>query len=364
MNQFMIYALTLIVFFSSCSKEQETSVELDAPVIYSISPQEARPGSIVTIEGDNFSRLRVDNKVLFNGVEAEIIHFNQTTMHVRAPQGSNDGPVTVTIAGKSSEGPMFYFIQPPAPTGETVVVKVLSFGGHATANQTANNHLTYYANLAKTLDVDFIIARELDSMTNRSGPTDRPKVLAEGSGLEHYAFARALLHQNGYLGIGVYSKYPITERFDLALGENRVVSAIQVQLTSQSQIAIAGIQVNDVYGANATAIANNQTLRNGQATQADAALNDVMVPLIFGGGLFMSGPEPLEDPMFKIFNQNGFIPGCSSCTFTARSNNRDIIADFISYRWAREARVIKYETLNTAPGSDRKPVYAEIEFKL
>lgn len=368
MKHFTFCVLLTMLLFSSCSKNNEERVALDPPLVHSIDPLEGRPGTVVTIEGENFSRLRVDNKVLFNGVEATIIHFNENTIHVNAPEGSTDGPVAIQVAGKSVEGPEFHFIQPPPPTDETVVVKVLSFGGHPAAGATnAASFLAYYADIAKTRDVDFIVARETDSVTTtRSAGVDRPKVIAELSGLPHYQFSRMILadYQNGAFGLAVYSKYPIVTQWSRHLGENRVLSVIQAQVTPKSQIAFAGLQVNDVYGANPTAIASNQTLRNGQATDAGAALNDVMVPLILAGGLFMADAMPLEDPMFKIFNQDGFVPGCISCAFTSRSNNRDIIADFISYRWAREARVIKYEELPTAPGSDRKPVYAEIEFSL
>lgn len=365
MKQSLIYVLTFIVFISSCSKETETKMQLNPPVIYSISPQEARPGSIITIEGENFSRLRVDNKVLFNGVEAEIIHFNETTIHARAPQGSNDGPVTVTIAGKSVEGPLFSFIQPPAPTGETVIVKVLSVGiqpfSAASAHRT-QAIMEYCADIAKTRDVDFMVAREVDSATNRSVKVDRPKVLSELSGLPYYQFSRGIIadYQTGGFGISVYSKHPITQQWELNLGNNRILSVLQVQVTPQSQIAFAGVQLEDVIA--------SQTLRNSQATLVNGALNDVMVPLVLAGGLFMLAQEPLEDPMFKIFNQEGFVPGCTSCEWTfPASTTVNAIADFISYRWAREARVIQYETLDAAPApgsGNRKPVYVEIEFKL
>lgn len=367
MKHFTFYVL-LTMLLSSCSKNNEEQVVLDPPLVHSVSPLGGRPGTVVTIEGENFSRLRVNNKVLFNGVEAKIIHFNENTIHVNAPNGSTDGPIVIQVAGQSVDGPEFHFIQPPAPTGEKVVVKVLSFGGHPAAGATnAAAFLAYYADIAKTREVDFIVARETDSVTTtRSAGVDRPKVISELSGLPYYQFSRMILadYQNGAFGLAVYSKYPIVEQWSRHLGENRVLSVIQVQVTPQSQIAFAGLQVNDVYGANSTAITNNQTLRNSQAADASTALNDVMVPLVLAGGLFMADAVPLEDPMFKIFNQDGFIPGCTSCAFTSRSNNRDIIADFISYRWAREARIIKYETLDTAPGSDRKPVYMEIEFSL
>ncbi|MBD1420693.1 IPT/TIG domain-containing protein [Sphingobacterium chuzhouense] len=364
MKHFTFCMLLTMLLFSSCSKNNEERVALDSPLVHSIDPLEGRPGTVVTIEGENFSRLRVDNKVLFNGVEAKIIHFNENTIHVNAPEGSTDGPVAIQVAGKSVEGPEFHFIQPPPPTGETVVVKVLSFGGHATANAAANSLIPYYADLAKTRDVDFVIARELDSMTNRSGKVDRPKLFSELSGLPHYQFSRAIPadYQTGAFGLAVYSKHPLETQWSHHLENNRVLSVLHAQVTPQSRIAFAGVQMEDVTNA------GGPGLRSSQATKVIDALNDVMIPTILAGGLFMLDQKPLEDPMFKIFNQEGFVPGCTSCEWTSASgtgvNRRDVIADFISYRWAREARIIKYELLETGPGSDRKPAYIEIEFSL
>src|SRR5699024_4446097 len=169
MKQIIFYMLLSIIFISSCSKEKEARVALVPPVIHSVSPLEGRPGAVVTIEGENFSRLRVDNKVLFNGVEANIIHFNAHTIRVNAPEYSDDGSIDSQVAEQSVEGPEYHLIQPPPPTGEKVIVKILSFGGHATANAAANNLIPYYAGMAKDLEVDFMVARETDSVTNRSG---------------------------------------------------------------------------------------------------------------------------------------------------------------------------------------------------
>lgn len=362
MKHFTFYVLLSVLMFSSCSKENEGKVILDAPVVHSVSPLEGRPGTVVTIEGENFSRLRVDNKVLFNGVEANIIHFNENTIHVNAPDGSNDGPVTVQVAGQSVDGPMFGFIQPPAPTGETVVVKVLSIGiqpfSAGSAHRT-EGFIEYYADLAKNLDVDFMVAREVDSVTTRSVGVDRPKKLSDLSGLEHYMFSRAILagYGGGQFGISVYSKYPIVEQHSVSLNNNRTLGLLQVQLTDKSQVAFGGVQLEDVVG--------SQQLRNTQAGLLTGVLNDVMVPTIVAGGIYMLNQNPAEDPMFQIFQQAGYVPGCTSCEWTFPANaTTDAIADFVMYKWSRDARVIKYETLDAAPGANRKPVYTEIEFSL
>ncbi|MGJ1265341.1 IPT/TIG domain-containing protein [Sphingobacterium spiritivorum] len=365
MKSNVIYLLAAFLLLVSCSKDSETKAPLEAPLVYSISPQIGRPGTVITIEGENFSRLRVDNKISFNGVKAEIIHFNERTIHVRAPEGSSDGPVTVNVAGRSVEGPSFQFIQPPKPTGETIVVKVLSMGIQPFAATSANRTesiMEYLAGIAKSRDVDFMIAREVDSVTNRSKQVDRPLRLAELSGLKHYMFSRAILagYQGGQFGLSVYSKHPIVEERSVSLNNNRTVGFMKVQITPKSQMVIAGVQLEDVV--------NSQALREAQANLLISTLNDIMVPTVLAGGIFMLDQQPEKDPTFQLLSKAGYVPGCTACEWTfPASATVNSIADFISYRWSREARVIKYETLDVAPApgsGNRRPVYAEIEFKL
>ncbi len=360
MRHQIIWLLVTVLVFSNCSKDNNSTASLGTPAVTSISPLEGRPGTIVTITGENFSRNRVDNKVEFNGVEAEIIHFNQNTIHVYAPDGSNDGPVSVNIAGQCADGPAFHFIQPPAPTGEKVIVKVLSVGIQPFAAGNAHRtqaFMEYYGELAQTLDVDFMLAREVDSVTNRSVQVDRPLVLSELTKLPNYHFARLQAYQGGYFGISLYTKYPIVSQESFSLNDNRVLGLLKVQVTPQSQIALGGIQMEDVV--------DRQAYRNNQAAIALEALNDVMIPTIVAGNIFLLNQEAEQDETFKLFQAGGFKPGCTTCEWTfPASTTVNSIADFVMYKWAREAKVLKYEVLDAAPGANRKPVYAEIEISL
>lgn len=363
MKQFIIiYALLTIAMFSSCTKDEDGNGQLPLPEISSASPLEGRPGTIVTIRGGNFSRTRLENKVEFNGVEANIIHFNENTIHVHAPEGSTDGPIVVTVAGQSAQGPTFEFIQPPPPTGETVVVKIISMGiqPFALANASRTQAIMeYLGELAKARDVDFLVAREVDSVTTRSASVDRPLVLSQLSELPNYHFARGQAYQNGYFGLTVYSKHPIISQESYSLNDNRVLGLLRVQLTQQSQVAFGGVQMEDVI--------NRQSYRNNQANILINVLNDVMIPTIVAGNIFLLNQDPTQDETFQIFAEAGYKPGCTSCEWTfPASTTVNSIADFVMYKWAREARVIKYETLDVAPvtGANRRPVYAEIELSL
>src|SRR5690606_33057542 len=101
------------LFLLSCKKENKEQEVLGEPKITSISPEKGFPLSVLTIEGENFSRLRVNNHVQINGVDARIIHFNEHTIHVEVPEGGSTGEVSVTVGTRPVKGPVFTYMEPP-----------------------------------------------------------------------------------------------------------------------------------------------------------------------------------------------------------------------------------------------------------
>lgn len=106
--------LAIGLFLISCEKEDKNQEVLGEPVITSISPEKGFPLSTVTIEGQNFSRTRLNNNVQINGVDARIIHFNEHTIHIEVPETGVTGPISVTVGGRSVTGPTFTYMDPPA----------------------------------------------------------------------------------------------------------------------------------------------------------------------------------------------------------------------------------------------------------
>ena len=106
--------LTIGLLNASCKKDNNTK-DKPAPTVTSISPVKGRAGTVVTISGANFSRLRVENSVKFNGVPAKIVTFNEENIYVEAPEGATTGALTITVAGKAVEGPEFRYLAPIIP---------------------------------------------------------------------------------------------------------------------------------------------------------------------------------------------------------------------------------------------------------
>ena len=59
------------------------------------------------------------------------------------------------------------------------------------------------------MQLDIVGLQEVDQFVNRSGKQDTLKILSEASGLEYYAFFKAINHDGGEYGLGILSRYPI-----------------------------------------------------------------------------------------------------------------------------------------------------------
>ncbi|MBV8251823.1 MAG: IPT/TIG domain-containing protein [Chitinophaga sp.] len=86
--------------------------------IGSIKPLKGGAGTNVTITGTGFSSNLPDNIVAFNGVNAKVVSATATSIVVTAPTGVQTGPVSVTINGQKTAGPVFTVV--PAPTVKSV----------------------------------------------------------------------------------------------------------------------------------------------------------------------------------------------------------------------------------------------------
>lgn len=129
----------------------EFMVEQGAPVIASVDPQSGLIGDDVTITGSNFRADTAEVSVLFNEVEAEILSSTETEIQTRVPQGATNGPITVSVNGKSATGPDFEVI-----TTGTLIVEITTTGADV---DTDGYTLTINAGDAIRTDVNDTITR-------------------------------------------------------------------------------------------------------------------------------------------------------------------------------------------------------------
>jgi PKD repeat protein len=89
--------------------------ELPAPQISSINPESGSVGTEVTISGGNFSATPAENLITFNGTEAPVNSASTTELVTQVPEGATNGPIEVTVNGKTAEGPTF-MVEANAPS--------------------------------------------------------------------------------------------------------------------------------------------------------------------------------------------------------------------------------------------------------
>ncbi len=102
----------------SVNGQKTVSPAFTFQAISSIKPLKGGAGTNVTITGSGFSTNIQDNAVAFNGVSAKVISASATALVVTAPTGVQTGPVSVTINGQKTAGPVFTVV--PAPTIKSV----------------------------------------------------------------------------------------------------------------------------------------------------------------------------------------------------------------------------------------------------
>lgn len=101
-------------------------VTLNPPSIFSVLPESAAPGEIVTIKGKNF--FDPVEVFFFDGIKAETIVVTPDSMRVIVPEGIQKGKVTVVANGGEAESPVDFFI--------TTSVLVNDFDGNGIRSET------------------------------------------------------------------------------------------------------------------------------------------------------------------------------------------------------------------------------------
>ncbi len=94
---FIILFITIIVFGSNCSKQDDTEPSGLPPTIISFTPTAGSSGINVTITGTNFSSSRNDNVVSFNGTTASVLASTSTLLTVSVPTGATTGKLKVQV---------------------------------------------------------------------------------------------------------------------------------------------------------------------------------------------------------------------------------------------------------------------------
>lgn len=81
--------------------------------ISKIKPLKGGKGTHVTITGEGFSAVAAENIIAFNGKPGTVISASATMLVVATPDDVATGPLSVTINGENTVGPVFTVVPPP-----------------------------------------------------------------------------------------------------------------------------------------------------------------------------------------------------------------------------------------------------------
>ncbi|MCH5597083.1 endonuclease/exonuclease/phosphatase family protein [Niabella ginsengisoli] len=158
-------------------------------------------------------------------------------------------------------------------------ITVMSYNIHHGADKDEKDRIEEMASFIKKSGADIIGLQEVDSVCTRSRGVDQMKVLSKLTGM-HYAFVRHFEYQGGAYGMGVLSRYPITNieniRMTLLKSKNpstaMIAATIEIPKNRKIKFASAHFALDD-------------SSRLVQARQVADYLNKTNTPLIFTGDL-------------------------------------------------------------------------------
>jgi len=100
----------VLMAMTACDKDKPAASA--APVINTVWPLDGTPSTIVTIRGKNFSTVRTENIVQFNGVNAIVIEASQGELLAVAPANGATGAITLVVRNTTVTGPVFTYKAP------------------------------------------------------------------------------------------------------------------------------------------------------------------------------------------------------------------------------------------------------------
>lgn len=123
----ILLVLMVAVLSFSCEKDEPYKATADRLLVTSITPATGTAKAIVFINGKNFSKVRSENVVKFNGTEAIVLEASPSQLQVVAPEHAETGAITVIVNGVEMKGPVFtyteavshYFVSTVAGGGST-----------------------------------------------------------------------------------------------------------------------------------------------------------------------------------------------------------------------------------------------------
>ena len=236
-------------------------------------------------------------------------------------------------------------------------LNVLSYNIHHCNPPTAGTliDIDTIAGVIRKLNPDLVALQEVDVRTKRSGGVDQAQLLGEKTGMKAWFF-KAIDHDGGEYGLGILSKYPVSEFKQYKLptiaeskGEPRILATVTIKGKDGKDLIFACTHLD---------AQSNPQNRLLQIREINSILKDSKQPVIIAGDLnAATGTE-----VINTFDEN-FTRTCSNCAFTIPVTKPNKTIDFIGYMPAARFEVEKHEVINETYASDHLPVSVKLRLK-
>jgi endonuclease/exonuclease/phosphatase family metal-dependent hydrolase len=209
------------------------------------------------------------------------------------------------------------------------------------------------AGVLRALMPDIVGLQEVDREAERSRKVDEARMLGESLGLQH-AFGRFMDFQGGAYGLGILSRFPITQSREVRLpdgNEPRVALAVDVRLPDGRPLTIVNVHFDWV---------GDDGFRFAQAQKLTEFLDGLKQPYILLGD-FNDEPGSRTLGLFTSRAAEAAKPRDNRFTFSSTEPVKEIDFIFLAPRaaWtAGEVRVIDEKL-----ASDHRPLLGVVTLK-
>jgi len=236
---------------------------------------------------------------------------------------------------------------------QAATIRVVSYNiKHGRGNDNVVD-LPRTAAVLRTLAPDIVGLQEVDRDAERSGKVDEARALGESLGLNH-AFGRFMDFQGGAYGMGVLSRFPITQSREVRLpdgNEPRVALAVDVRLPDGRPLTVVNVHFDWV---------RDDAFRFAQAQKLTAFLDALKNPYILLGD-FNDEPGSRTVALFTARAAEAAKPRDNRFTFSSTEPVKEIDFIFMAPRAAwttSEVRVIDEKV-----ASDHRPLLGVVTLR-
>jgi len=247
----------------------------------------------------------------------------------------------------------------PAPQEEKQsFINVVTYNihhGNPPTREAGYIDLNTIAHTIRKTGAHLVALQELDSVTNRSGKTFQLKLLADMLGMQYY-YGKAIPYQGGGYGVGILSKFPISEARTIVLpkvegfeGEDRVLALVKVTLPDEKAFYFGSTHLD-------VTLEENRFLQAREIVNVARTLD---APVIVGGD-FNSTDDKV--PMAELFKHFKDASTAKQPTIPVTKPTRRI--DYILFAGSDDFQVLREEVLTEDNyGSDHLAFWARLTYK-